>query len=54
MSCGHCRIEAEEDSGSVTGEKDGIASTAEGEVAGDWDEESIAKGRKGVLVYLGL
>jgi hypothetical protein len=54
MSCGHYRTEAEEDSGAAAGEEDDIVGVAKGEVVGGWDEESIAEGRRGVLVYLRL
>jgi len=54
VSYGHCRTEAEEDSGAAAGEEDDIIGAAEGEVVGGWDKESIAEGRRSVLVYLGL
>jgi len=54
MSCGHYRTESEEDSGAAAGEEDNIVGAAKGEVVGGWDKESIAEGRRGVLVYLGL
>jgi len=54
VGCGHCKTEAEEESGVAAREEDGTTGTAaEGEMAASW-EESIAEGRRGVLVYLGL
>ena len=53
MGCGHCRTEAEEEGGVAAGEEDGPTGAGEGEIAAGW-EESIAKRRGGVLVYLGL
>jgi len=54
VGCGHCRTEAEEEGGVAAGKEDGTTgAAAKGEMAVSW-EESIAEGRKGVLVYLGL
>jgi hypothetical protein len=54
VGCGHCRTEAEEEGGAATGKENGTTgAAAKGEMADSW-EKSIAEGRKGVLVYLGL
>ena len=54
VGCGHCGTEAEDEGGAAAGEQGGTTGAAtEEEMATGW-EGSIAKRRRGVLVYLGL
>jgi hypothetical protein len=46
VGCGHGRTKVEEEAGAAAEEEISIAGAAEGEAAGDWDEESIAEGRE--------